>query len=200
MKVSILTFQGFNEIDSFVAFKMLKWLGKKDWQINVCCPEVEVMSWGGLTIRAQSLLEEASDSDAVMIGSGGFTRRIVTDMTIMNRIKLDPKRQVIAAQCSGTLILAKLGFLGGLPACTDSVNKPWVQECGIQVLNQPFFAAGKMATAGGCLASPYLTAWVIAKLDGLETAKKALHYFAPVGEKDEFVEKAIKNISPYLVE
>ena len=40
--------------------------------------------------------------------------------------------------------------------------------------------------------------WIIAKLDHLETAKKVLHYFAPMGEKDEFVENAINNIAPYL--
>lgn len=39
---------------------------------------------------------------------------------------------------------------------------------------------------------------LLAKLSDLETAKKTLHYFAPMGEKDEFVEKAVKNISPYL--
>lgn len=116
----------------------------------------------------------------------------------MSRIKLDPKRQIIGAQCSGTLILAKLGLLGKVPACTDMSTKPWVQEAGVEVLNQPFFAEDKVATAGGCLSSAYLAAWVITKLDSLATAKKALYYFAPVGEKDEFVERAIKNISPYL--
>ena len=197
MKISILTFQGFNEIDSLVAFRMLKWLNKDDWDIKICCPEAEVTSVGGLTIRAQSTLEDAANADAVIVGSGSLTRNIVTDKTIMNRIKLDPKRQIIAAQCSGTLMLAKLGLLGTVPACTDLATKPWVQEAGIEVLNQPFFAKDNIATAGGCLSAAYLAAWIITKLDGLDTARKALHYFAPVGEKDEFVERAVKNISSY---
>ena len=198
MKISVLTFQGFNEIDSLVAFRMLKWLGKKDWDIKICCPEAEVTSMGGLTIRAQSMLEDATTADAVIVGSGKLTRDIVADANIMSRIKLDPKRQAIAAQCSGTLMLAKLGLLNNVPASTDSVTKPWVQDAGIEVLNQPFYAKDRVATAGGCLASAYLTAWVIIMLDGVGTASKVLHYFAPVGEKDEFVERALKNISPYL--
>jgi transcriptional regulator GlxA family with amidase domain len=104
----------------------------------------------------------------------------------------------LGAQCSGTLMLAKLGILGDVPACTDSVTKPWVQDAGIEVLNQPLFAKANVATAGGCLSSAYLSAWVIAKLSDLETAKKVLHYFAPMGEKDEFVENAVNNISLYL--
>jgi hypothetical protein len=43
------------------------------------------------------------------------------------------------------------------------MTKPWVEEAGVAVLNQPFFATGNVATAGGCLASQYLAAWVIAR-------------------------------------
>ena len=81
----------------------------------------------------------------------------------MSALNLDPARQLIGAQCSGTLVLAKLGMLGAVPACTDLTTKPWVQEAGVEVLNQPFFAAGNIATAGGCFASQYLAAWIIAR-------------------------------------
>jgi len=92
----------------------------------------------------------------------------------------------------------KLGLLGDVPACTDLTTKPWVQKAGVEVLNQPFFARGNVATAGGCLASPYLAAWVIARIEGMEAAASALHYVAPVGEKDAYVANALKNISRYL--
>ena len=116
----------------------------------------------------------------------------------MSALRLDPRRQLIAAQCSGTLILAKLGMLGAVPACTDLTTKPWVQEAGVEVLNQPFFASGNVATAGGCFASQYLAAWIIARLEGEDAARAALHYVAPVGEKDEYVARAMSNIAPYL--
>ena len=73
-----------------------------------------------------------------------------------------------------------------------------MQEAGVDVLNQPFFAAGNIATAGGCMASPYLAAWIIARLETEDAARSALHYVAPVGEKDEYVERAMRNITPYL--
>ena len=56
-------------------------------------------------------------------------------------------------------------------------------EAGVEVLNQPFFAQGNVATAGGCFASQYPAAWIIARLEGEEAARSALHYVAPVGRR-----------------
>lgn len=86
----------------------------------------------------------------------------------------------------------------GVCACTDLTTKPWVEEAGVTVLNQPFFARNNVATAGGCLASQYLAAWIIARLIGLDAAESALHYVAPVGEKDLYVSRAMRNVSAYL--
>ncbi len=40
---------------------------------------------------------------------------------------------------------------------------------------------------GGCLASPYLSSWVIARLLSVADAESALHYVAQVSEKEKFV-------------
>ena len=120
----------------------------------------------GVVVHAQSDLSEPPSADAVIVGSGIKTREVVADPVLMSALRLDPGRQLIGAQCSGTLVLAKLGLLGSVPACTDLTTKPWVQEAGIEVLNQPFYAAGNVATAGGCFASQYLAAWIIARLQG----------------------------------
>jgi transcriptional regulator GlxA family with amidase domain len=152
----------------------------------------------GVVLKAQATLEEAANADAVIVGSGRLTRQVVADASLMARIKLDPARQLLAAQCSGTLILAKLGLLQDVPACTDVTTKPWVEEAGVRTLDQPFVANGNVATAGGCLASQYLAAWMIARLEGIEAARSAMHYVAPVGEKEAYVERAMKNIAPFI--
>ena len=198
MHIAILTFQGFNELDSLIALGVLNRIKKADWRVTLCCPESAVTSMNGVTVHGQSNLAEAASADAVIVGSGIKTREIVNDPTIMSALRLDPARQLIGAQCSGTLILAKLGMLANSPACTDLTTKPWVQEAGVQVLNQPFYASGNVATAGGCFASQYLAAWIIARFEGIEAAKEALHYVAPVGEKEEYISRAIKNIEPYI--
>ncbi|MBB3637536.1 DJ-1/PfpI family protein [Variovorax atrisoli] len=198
MHIAILTFDGFNELDSLIALGVLNRIKKPGWRVSICCPTAEVTSMNGVTIRAQSLLEDARRADAVVVGSGVKTREVVASPELMGRLSLDPQRQLIAAQCSGTLVLARLGLVEGVPACTDLTTRPWVQEAGVEVLNQPFFARGNVATAGGCFASPYLAGWIIARAESVEAAAGALHYVAPVGEKDAYVANALKNITPYL--
>jgi transcriptional regulator GlxA family with amidase domain len=152
----------------------------------------------GVVLEAQASLGEANAADAVIVGSGMRTREVVADAALMAQLQLDPSRQLLGAQCSGTLVLARLGLLDGVPACTDLTTKPWVEAAGVDVLNQPFVARSNVATAGGCLASQYLAAWVIARLAGVEAARSAMHYVAPVGEKDDYVSRAMRHITPFL--
>lgn len=197
MHVAILTFEGYNELDSLIALGVLNRI--KDWRVTIATPTPRVTSMNGVTVDRMSTLDEAVAADAVIVGSGIATREVVADFAIMDGLReLDPERQLIAAQCSGALVLAKLGLLQGVPACTDLTTKPWVVAAGVDVLDQPFFARGNVATAGGCLASTYLAAWVITRLRGADDATAALHYVAPVGEKQEYVERAWRNIAPYL--
>ncbi|AIY41112.1 ThiJ/PfpI family protein [Collimonas arenae] len=200
MHITILTFDGFNELDSLIALGVLNRIKKPDWRVSIASPAKRVQSMNGVVIEAHASLDEARHADAVIIGSGMQTREIVANASIMAQLQLDPSRQLLGAQCSGTLVLAKLGLLNGVPACTDLTTKPWVQDAGIEVLNQPFFSKGNVATAGGCLASLYLAAWVIARLEGIDAAQSAVHYVAPVGEKEEYVSRAMKNISPFLLD
>lgn len=198
MHIAILTFEGFNELDSFIALGILNRVKKPGWRVSIASPAARVRSMNGVMIAAQASLREASAADAVIVGSGMQTRQVVADPALMAQLQLDPARQLLGAQCSGTLVLAKLGLLGGVAACTDLTTKPWVEEAGVTVLNQPFMAKGNVATAGGCLASQYLAAWVIARLEGIEAARAAMHYVAPVGEKDDYVERAMRNVVPFL--
>jgi transcriptional regulator GlxA family with amidase domain len=198
MHIAILTFEGFNEIDSLVALNILNRVKQPGWRVSISGATPKVRSMNGLVVEAQSSLKDACDADAVLVGSGTQTRNVVADAALMSQLRLDPTRQLLGAQCSGTLILAKLGLLDSVPACTDLTTKPWVEEAGLAVLDQPLFAKGNVATAGGCLSSQYLAAWFIARLAGVDAARGAIHHVAPVGEKDAYVSRAMANISPFL--
>ena len=155
MHIAILTFEGFNELDSLIAYGMLsriRLLGDSDWRVSIASPSERVTSMNGLTIDAHIDLLTANQADAVLIGSGMKTREVAQTEAIMSQIQLNSEQQLIAAQCSGTFLLSKLGLLNNIPACTDLTSKPWVLESGVDVRNQAFFAQGNIATAGGfCL-------------------------------------------------
>lgn len=200
MRIAILTFEGFNELDSFIASAMLNRVKHPELRALIVCPSERAASMNGVVVQSQAPLSFAREADAVIVGSGIHTRDLVRTPSIMAELKLDPSRQIIGGQCSGALVLAKLGLLADLPACTDSRTKPWVEEAGVEVLDQPFVAHGNVATAGGCLASHYLAAWVIARLAGWKAAESVVHYVAPVGQKQEYVNRVLTVLKQYLPE
>ena len=198
MRVAILTFDGFNELDSFIALGLLNRLKADGWKAEITSPSAQVTSMNGVTVTAQQPLEFANDADAVIFGSGIYTRAIAENSALLDRLQLDPLRQLIGAQCSGTLLLARLGLLADMPACTDLTTKPWLIEAGVRVQDAAFHARGPIATAGGCLASQYLAAWLMLRGAGEAAATQALHYAAPVGEKEAYVRRLLKVVEPFV--
>ncbi|MEO8057313.1 MAG: DJ-1/PfpI family protein [Burkholderiales bacterium] len=202
MRVAILTFDGFNELDSFIALGLLNRLSGQGWKAQITSPSKHVTSMNGVTVQAQQPLAFANEADAVIFGSGVYTRAIAEDHgkagALLDQLQLDPVRQLIGAQCSGALLLARLGLLADMPACTDLTTKPWLVEAGVRVEDAPFHARGPIATAGGCLASQYLAAWLMWCGAGEALARQALHYAAPVGEKDAYVERLLGVVRPFV--
>lgn len=198
MRIAVLTFDGFNEIDSFVVAAMINRVRRPGWKAEITSPEPVVTSLNGVRVERQQPLAFAREADIVVVGSGRQTREVVADPAIMRELRFDLTRQIVTAQCSGALVLATLGILGDMPACTDSFTKPWVIEAGVRVIDQPFHAAGNVATAGGCLSSHYLATWILARTLGREVAADVLRYVTPVGEQTDWATRAFAVIDRYL--
>lgn len=198
MRVAIVTFDGFNEIDSFVAANILNRMRAAGWSAAIVAGTDSITSMNGVAIRAQHSLEFASAADAVLIGSGRKTQQMIEDQDLMGRLRLDPRRQLVGSQCSGSLVLNRLGFLEGRAVCADGGTRPVLQRAGLRVLDQPFVAYGNVATAGGCLSAQYLAAWVLWRLGGYEAVSTAFSYVAPVGEEAELLTRISAIVGPFI--
>lgn len=202
MRIALVTFDGFNEIDTFITFGLLNHLDTLGWKCEIASATAHVTSMNGLTVQAQQPLEFANEADAVIFGGGLYSRAIADGLgpngALLDRLELDPLRQLIGAQCSGTLLLARLGLLADVAACTDTATKPWVIEAGVRVVDAPFHARGPVASAGGSFAAQYLAAWMMARGAGFEAAAQALHHVAPVGEKDAYVSRLLDVVRPFI--
>lgn len=198
MRAAIVTFDGFSEIDTFIALGVLNHLRPQGWSAEIASPSTQVTSMNGVTVHAQRPLEFANEADVVVFGSGIFTRAIADDGVLLDRLTLDPLRQTIGALGAGSLLLARLGLLGAMPVCTDATTRPWVMAAGVRVLDEAFHARGPIATAGGCMASVYLAAWVLRRGVDLETARSALQHVAPVGEKTAWVERVLAVVAAFV--
>jgi len=204
VRVAIVVFDGFNELDAFIALGLIGRLGTEGWRVELACPASRVTSMNGVVVEAQQPLEFANEADAVIFGSGIYTRAIADSFgkrgSLLDRLQLDPVRQTIGGQCSGVLLMARLGLLADQPAATDLTTRPWLMEAGVRVDDSPFRARGHIATAGGCLASQYLSAWAMVRGAGWGAAGRALHYAAPVGEKESYVKRVLEVIRPFVGE
>jgi transcriptional regulator GlxA family with amidase domain len=198
MKIAILTFDAFNEIDSFVSAALLNRLSSRGWRAYITGATDQVTSRNGIVVEAQKPLEFASEADAVIFGSGMKTDEIAEDPAMLARINVDPARQLLVGQCSGALIMSALDLFSGEPVCTDLMTEPLFTRQGLCVSDQAFHALGNVATAGGCLASQYIAAWIIGRGLGSEQAATVIRNAAPVGQQDEYVSRAIATVSPFL--
>ncbi|MGP3946430.1 MULTISPECIES: hypothetical protein [Streptomyces] len=102
-QVAVVTFDGFNELDSFIASALINRCRKEGLEAFITTPTPVVTSMNGVEVTGQRPMEFVTEADVVLIGSGVKAREVVADDELISRLPLDPSRQLIGAQCSGAL-------------------------------------------------------------------------------------------------
>lgn len=182
MKISIVIFDKFTDIDLFLMWDLLNRVRVENWEVKILGDAERHFSATGIEIKTHGRLEEANEADAVLFVSGQGTRAKMIDKDWLSRFRLDPAKQLIGSICSGSLLLAALGLLEGQTATTYPTSKAALEAFGVETIEKPFVAHGKTATAGGCLAQQYLIGWVIENLAGPDWRELILKSIQPVGE------------------
>jgi transcriptional regulator GlxA family with amidase domain len=195
----VVAYDGFNELDLFANLHILNRLRRVrpgvGFVAELAAATPYVTSMNGVQVTAQQPLDAVAGADAVVIGSGG-TAAAVEDQAFMSGLHLDADRQVVGSQCSGALVLARLGLLDHQPATSDDTTRPHLEAAGVTVLDQPLVATGNIATAGGCLSSAHLSAWIIGRLLDADAARDTLATVAPVGpDRASFVARIMQAIT-----
>jgi len=194
-----VTLPGFNEIDTFVATRMID--SVTGLEVALVGPHAMADSMAGIDVATPGALDELHIFDAVIVGSGMRTFEHIDNDALMANFTLGQNPgQLLGSQCSGAAILHRLGLVDGVTVCTDVLTTPRLRAIGVDVANEPFRADGNLATSGGCLSSAYLAFWMISRLINPEAAVAALEYVAPVGEADEYVSRALSLTQPVVAQ
>ena len=69
MHIAILTFEGYNELDSLIALGVLNRVKRPGWRVSIASPTAKVRSMNGVVLEAQASLQDAVGADAVIVGS-----------------------------------------------------------------------------------------------------------------------------------
>nr|AIA10778.1 putative amidotransferase [uncultured bacterium] len=181
-KIGIVIFDKFTDLDLFLMWDLLNRVRLDGWEVKILGENAAHFSATDIEIKTHGRIEEANAADAVLFVSGQGTRDRIADENWLAKFDLDLEKQLIGSICSGSLILAKLGLLEGKTATTYPTSKAVLESFGVEVVEKPFVAHGKTATAGGCLAQQYLIHWVIENLAGKAWADLVVKAIQPVGE------------------
>ncbi len=182
MKIAIIIFDKFTDIDLFLMWDLLNRVRVENWEVKILGEKDAHVSATNIEVKTHGRIEEANDASAVLFVSGQGTRDRIADENWLKRFDLNAEKQFIGSICSGALILARLGLLQNKTATTYPTSKTLLESFGVEVIEKPFVAHGKTATAGGCLAQQYLIGWVIENLADAEWKDLVLKSIQPVGE------------------
>ncbi|HEV2800796.1 MAG TPA: DJ-1/PfpI family protein [Pyrinomonadaceae bacterium] len=182
MKVSIVTFDDFTDLDLFILWDLLNRVEDSAWEVRLLGEKERHVSSTGIEVKMHAPLDEANSSDAVLFCSGKGTRRKFQDRAFLEAFSLDENRQLVGAIDSGALLVGALGFLRGRRATSypSEEIKKLLEQMGAQVVWESFVCDGNVATAAQCLSGQYLAGWVIENLAGAEQRERALRSVAPL--------------------
>lgn len=182
MKIAIVIFDNFTDLDLWLMWDLLGRVRVANWEVKILGENETHLSATKMEVKTHGHIEEANAADAVLFVSGYGTREKIADENWLAKFDLDAEKQFVGSICSGSLILAKLGLLDGKTATTYPTTKETLESFGVEVIEKPFVAHGRIATAGGCLAQQYLIHWVIENLAGKDLADLVVKSIQPVGE------------------
>ncbi|HTG73843.1 MAG TPA: DJ-1/PfpI family protein [Terriglobia bacterium] len=188
MRISIVIFDDFTDIDLFLMWDLLNRVRLPEWEVHIVGDKSHHISKTGVMIATHGRIEEANQSDVVLFVSGRGALTKMHDQQWLSRFNLNSERQMIASICSGALVLAALGLLKGMTATTYPTTKPALEAWGVTVEEKPFIANGNVATAGGCLAAQYIAGWVMEKKADSAWKDLVLKSIRPVGEGLSFAD------------
>jgi len=182
MKIAIVIFDKFTDVDLWLMWDLLNRVQVENWSVRILGEKDSHISATNIEVKTHGRIEEANDADAVLFVSGQGTRAKMVDKNWLSRFHLNPEKQLVGSICSGALILAALGLLEGKTATTYPTSKAALESFGVETVEKPFVQNGNVATAGGCLAQQYLVGWVIENLANQEWKNLILKSIQPVGE------------------
>ena len=189
-RIGILVFDGFEPIDVFgfaEAFAIARFPGQRytsklryPFEIVLIAKHVApVKSMNGPSVMPDWDFGRARKERLVvlMVPGGGGTGQLLDDQAVLDWMSdMDQKVPIMASVCTGAAVLAKCGFLDGLPAATNHDAFGWVAQHGPRVLWDNvarWVDADKYVTSAGVSAGTDLGFYLVSRLAGRAVAENA---------------------------
>lgn len=173
MKIDILVYPGFDELDAIAPFEVLQNAAQRGAPFEtrfVASPETgTIVAAHGMAVVCHAKLGDGGRPDLIIIPGGGWVDGSAAGARAeVNRglipAALNEYRQAgvtLAAVCTGAMLLAAGGALRGRPAITHHAAIDDLQAAGAEIVRARVVDDGDVMTAGGVTSGLDLALWIV---------------------------------------
>ncbi|WP_157683720.1 DJ-1/PfpI family protein [Microlunatus soli] len=177
LRLQIVVFDGFDEIDVFGPYEMLSVPGIAV-ELATVGGSTTVRSMRGIVIEPETTLDRC---DGIIVPGGGWGNRADAGAwgeaqrgdLAARLIELEPDMPWIASVCSGGMLLASAGLLAGRPATTNRSCYDDLRPLVGEVIDERVVDDGNRITAGALFCGADLGLWIIERELGTAAADRA---------------------------
>jgi len=190
MRIEIVIFDGFDELDALGPFEALTSAGAPFEVALVGADGAgEVRGDHGLRLVVDAGL---GSPDAVIVPGGGWLDRAEAGSWAQAQrgalpaklAELAPTVQWTASVCTGAMLLNKAGLLRGRTATTNRNAQGELAAAGVTVLPNRVVDDGNIVTAGGIICGIDLALWLIEREADAELAERVAFGLEYVAQRD----------------
>ena len=181
MKVEIVLFEGFDELDAIVPFEVLRnaaLIDGADIEVKLVTLDgtEEVTAAHGLRVRPDGRLGERPD--VLIVPGGGWNNHAPQGAWAEFQrgelpaaiARLHQAGATVAAVCTGGMLVAAGGLTKGRPAVTHHLALEELRDTGAEVVEARIVDDGDLVTAGGVTSGLDLGLWLLERYFGARIA------------------------------
>lgn len=182
MRVEILVFDGFDDLDGLAPLRVLRGAAVAGAPFDVALvtlePVAEVTTSSGLRVVPDGVLGEKVDI-LVVPGGGWATRAERGAWAEYNRSaiphaisRLHGDGAIVATVCTGGMLAQKAGITAGRPATTHHAAIDELRASGAEIVSARVVDDGTLVSSGGVTSGIDLALWLIERFAGPEIAAR----------------------------
>lgn len=187
MRVDIIVFPGFDELDAIGPFEVLQNAASlgANFVVRLVAPRGagEIVAAHGLRIRAEAGMRDEPRPDLIVVPGGGWGDRRPEGARAEAASGAIPRYlaerhaagTIVASVCTGAMLLATAGLLKGRPATTHHVAIDDLRAAGATFIDERVVDCGAVITSGGVTSGIDLALWLTERFVGAEIAGKVAH-------------------------
>lgn len=184
MRVEILLYPGFDELDAIGPFEVFQQARKRGARLTArlvgLSPAGEVRAANGLWVRSEARLGENGRPDLLLVPGGGWGTRAPQGAWAEAQRPEAPaairaqhgEGAILAAVCTGAMLLGAAGLLYGRHATTHHSALDELRAEGAKLVDARVVDDGDIITSGGVTSGLDLALWLVERFASAEAARQ----------------------------